>query len=191
MRQSRIIGLTGGSGSGKSSVAAALKKAGARVIDCDKIAHENMKRGGASYNEIVSAFGADILLENGEIDRKKLADIVFSDKKQLERLNKITHSRICGRVRELVNEGGALIVIDAPLLRQTGLDKLCGEVWITDAPYEARIRRVMERDGISLGEAEKRLKNQRSEDYSGGDIRIVTDFETLEALENFVKELVE
>lgn len=191
MKQSRIIGLTGGSGSGKSSVAAALEKVGARVIDCDKIAHENMKKGGVAYDEIVSAFGREILLENGEIDRKKLGGIVFSDKNRLERLNKITHGHICDRVKELVNEGGALIVIDAPLLRQTGLDKLCSEVWVTEAPKDVRIRRIAERDGIDLLAAEKRLESQRSADYSGGDVRIVTDFETLEDLERFVKELTE
>ncbi len=191
MKQSRIIGLTGGSGSGKSSVAQALRKAGARIIDCDKIAHENMKKGGIAYDEIVSAFGSEILVENGEIDRKKLGGIVFSDKKQLEKLNRITHGHICDRVRELVNKGGDLIVIDAPLLRQTGLDKLCSEVWITEAPVNVRIRRIAERDGISCDAAEKRLENQQDTDYSGGDIRIVTDFETIEDLEKFVKELVE
>lgn len=190
MKQSKVIGLTGGSGSGKSSVAAALEKAGARVIDCDKIAHENMRKGGIAYGEIVSAFGNDILLENGEINRKKLGSIVFSDKTQLEVLNKITHKHILDRVKELVCQGGDTVVIDAPLLRQTGLDRLCDEVWITDAPYDVRVQRIMERDGISANEAEKRLSNQQNEYYQGGDLRIVTNFETLEGLENFVKELV-
>lgn len=189
MKQNKIIGLTGGSGSGKSTVAAALRSLGAFVIDCDKIAHENMLKGGIAYNEIVEAFGGSILAASGEIDRKSLGNIVFNDKRALERLNRITHRHITDRVKALADKSDSKItVIDAPLLYQTGLDRLCDSVWVTDAPYDVRLKRIMERDGITREAAESRLKNQG--EYTGGDRRIVTDFATVEELESFVKELI-
>lgn len=189
MRQSKIIGLTGGSGSGKSTVAAALKKLGVFVIDCDKVAHENMLRGAVAYNDIVDEFGSTILTPTGEIDRKRLGNIVFNDKAALERLNRITHKHIAYKVKELIkNSDNKNIVIDAPLLRQAGLDSLCDEIWITDAPYNVRLDRIMERDKITRAEAESRLKNQGN--YTGGDRRIITDFATINELESFVKELL-
>lgn len=189
MKQNKIIGLTGGSGSGKSTVAAALSTLGAFVIDCDKIAHENMLRGGIAYDEIVKEFGRDILAPTGEIDRKSLGNIVFNDKNALDRLNHIAHRHIINRVKELAEGSRSEItVIDAPLLYQTGLDRLCDEVWVTDAPYQVRLKRIMERDGITRQAAESRLKNQG--EYNGGDKRIITDFATIEELESFVKELI-
>lgn len=191
MRQNKIIGLTGGSGSGKSAVADALKKLGCFVIDCDKIAHENMAKGGIAYDEILCGFGSEILLPDGEIDRKKLGQIVFNDSAQLDRLNKITHKHIIARVRELAENAAGTVIIDAPLLRQTGLDALCDEVWITDAPAEVRVQRIMERDGITRQAAQSRINSQNISDYAGGDKRIITNFDTLEQLESFVKELLE
>jgi len=188
MKQSKVIGLTGGSGSGKTTVALALEHLGAFVIDCDKIAHENMLKGGIAYDDILKEFGRDILLPNGEIDRKKLGSIVFSDKAALSRLNAVTHGHITDRVRALVDKGNPLTVIDAPLLYETGLDSLCDEVWVTQAPYEVRIDRIVKRDGISRREAEKRLKNQG--EYTKGDRKIVTDFATLSDLEDYIKELI-
>jgi dephospho-CoA kinase len=191
MKQSKIIGLTGGSGSGKSTVASALKACGAFVIDCDKIAHENMSSGGVAYNDIVEEFGREILSPNGEIDRKRLGGIVFNDSKALERLNTITHGYIVARVKVLTSaekNNSEVIVIDAPLLRQAGLDSLCDEVWVTDAPYEVRLARIVERDGITPEQAADRLKNQG--DYAEADRRIITNFETIEELESYIKELI-
>lgn len=189
MRQSKVIGLTGGSGSGKSTVAGALRSAGAYIIDCDRVAHENMLKGAVAYGDIVADFGSDILLENGEIDRKKLGAVVFSDEKALERLNKITHKHIIARVEQLVSSSEAEVtVIDAPLLYETGLDRLCDEVWVTEAPYEERVKRITERDGITKQAAEARLKNQGS--YTGGDRRIVTNFATIAELEKYIRELL-
>lgn len=189
MKQNRIIGLTGGSGSGKSTVAAALKACGAFVIDCDKIAHDNMLKGGVAYNDIVEEFGKDILFADGEIDRKRLGGIVFNDSKALERLNVITHGYIVERVKELAAANRErVVVIDAPLLRKAGLDSLCDEVWVTEAPYEVRLARIVERDGITREQAEERLKNQG--EYAEGDKKIITDFETVEELEGYVKELI-
>jgi dephospho-CoA kinase len=189
MRQSKIIGLTGGSGSGKSTVAAALRSVGALVVDCDKIAHENMAVGGIAYPEIAECFGSEILAPNGEIDRKRLGGIVFNDRAMLERLNAITHRHIIAVVKAAVASAKCeLVVIDAPLLYQTGLDKLCDEVWVTDAPLDIRLDRIAERDGITREAAMARIKNQG--EYPQGDRHIITDFETVEELESYVKELL-
>lgn len=189
MKQSKVIGLTGGSGSGKSTVASALEKNGAFIIDCDKIAHQNMAKGGIAYDDIVACFGSGILAPDGEIDRKKLGAIVFEDKNKLEGLNKITHGYIAQRVRELVLRSAAdITVIDAPLLHKAGLDSLCDEVWLTDAPRSVRLERIMQRDLITREQAESRLKNQ--DEYDSFDKLIITDFETLTELEQYIKELI-
>jgi dephospho-CoA kinase len=190
MKNKTVIGLTGGSGTGKSTVAAALRRCGATVIDCDKLAHENMRRGGVAYAEIVVEFGDGILLPTGEIDRKALGAIVFNDADSLARLNGITHKHIVDRVKERIAECEGIIVIDAPLLRQVRLDSLCDKVWITDAPYETRLARITERDGITRQDAEARLKNQAELDYTGGDRRITTDFPTIAALNNSIKDYI-
>ena len=95
-----VIGLTGNSGTGKSSVAKIMEKYGALILDCDKIAHENMAVGGCAYDEIISAFGKDILNSDKTINRKALGNIVFNDSQKLSILNQITHSKIAQRVKD-------------------------------------------------------------------------------------------
>lgn len=189
MKQNKVIGLTGGSGSGKSTVAAVLKGLGAYVIDCDKIAHRNMQPSGVAYNELVAAFGEGILNPDGEINRKSLGNIVFSNRQQLERLNAITHKHIIERVKQLLAENSSsMVVIDAPLLYEAGLDSLCSEIWVTSAPREVRINRITERDGISRSQAESRINSQG--EYPQGHINIVTDFKTLQDMCNYIKGLI-
>ena len=116
-----VIGLTGNSGTGKSSVAKIMEKYGALILDCDKIAHENM----AAYDEIVSAFGKDILNSDKTINRKALGNIVFNDSQKLSILNQITHSKIAQRVKdEIAKASCKCVVIDAPLLIEAGLDAI-------------------------------------------------------------------
>ncbi|HNU80250.1 MAG TPA: dephospho-CoA kinase, partial [Bacillota bacterium] len=115
-----VIGLTGGIASGKSTVSAKLKELGAAVIDADLLARDVVRKGEIAYNKIVQCFGADILLPGGDIDRKKLGDIVFSDKEKLELLNSITHPEIINRMKERIQElkaeGAKVIVVDAAIL---------------------------------------------------------------------------
>ena len=188
MKQSKVIGLTGGSGSGKSTVAGVLGRLGALVIDCDKIAHENMLKGGIAYNDIVNEFGREILLPDGEINRRRLGALVFSNGAALSRLNGIAHPYIVARVKSLIDKSKGLAVIDAALLYQVGLDSLCDEVWVTQAPPAVRIDRIMARDGITRQEAEDRLNSQ--EEYNRGDRVIVTNFTSPEELEDYIKELI-
>ncbi|MEQ2129838.1 dephospho-CoA kinase [Caldanaerobacter subterraneus KAk] len=159
----RVVGLTGGIGSGKSTVSGILAKLGAKIIDADLVSREIMEKGKEAYNEIVDCFGKEILDKEGNIDRKKLGSIVFSDKEKLKRLNEITHPKIIDKIKKMIEEEkdkDKVIVIDAALLIETGLYKLVDEVWLVVVDIDTQIRRVMERDGFSCEEALKRIKSQ-------------------------------
>ena len=164
-RNKVVIGLTGQSGSGKSLVASYIAQRGIHIIDCDKITHENMAVNGIAYGEIVSAFGNTILNEDLSINRKKLGSIVFSDSKKLELLNSISHKHIVKRVEDSVKAIEDICVIDAPLLIETGLNRLCSTVWAVVCPLDIRARRIVERDNISYEDALKRFKNQKDIDF--------------------------
>ncbi|AAM24131.1 MAG: Dephospho-CoA kinase [Caldanaerobacter subterraneus] len=159
----RVVGLTGGIGSGKSTVSGILAKLGAKIIDADLVSREIMEKGKEAYNEIVDCFGKEILDKEGNIDRKKLGSIVFSDKEKLKRLNEITHPKIIDKIKKMIEEEkdkDKVIVIDAALLIETGLYKLVDEVWLVVVDIDTQIKRVMERDGFSCEEALKRIKSQ-------------------------------
>lgn len=173
-----IVGLTGGSGSGKTVVSNYFLKKGYYVIDCDKIAHDIFKIGHKAYLEVVSYFGEEILDYFKNIDRKILGEIVFNDSEKLKILNKITHKYIVNEVLGLIqfateaneHEG---IVIDAPLLIEAKLEKICKFVFLIYAEYEIRLKRIRKRDKISHESAVLRLSNQKS-------------FETLKEYADFV-----
>ncbi|MGI6586484.1 MAG: dephospho-CoA kinase [Gracilibacteraceae bacterium] len=161
-----VIGLTGGIASGKSTVSAKLKELGAVVIDADLLARDVVRKGEMAYNRIVQCFGADILLPNGEINRKKLGSIVFSDKEKLALLNSITHpeiiNRIKKRIRELKAEGIKVIVLDAAILIEMGLHKYVDSVWVVTVDRDTQIKRLIERDRFDYREAENRINSQFS-----------------------------
>ncbi|HOE57773.1 MAG TPA: dephospho-CoA kinase, partial [Bacillota bacterium] len=145
-----VIGLTGGIASGKSTVSAKLKELGAAIIDVDILARSVVSKGEIAYNRIIQCFGESILLPNGEINRKRLGSIVFSDKKKLALLNGITHpeiiSRVKERIRELKTAGNSVIVVDAAILIEMGLYKYVDSVWVVAADREIQIKRLIERD---------------------------------------------
>ena len=161
-----VIGLTGGIASGKSTVTALLKEKGAVIIDADKIAREIMSKGEPAWFEVLNYFGDEILNDGrSDIDRKKLAHIVFSDKAKLEVLNNITHPKIIEEIKRQVEEykkaGKKIIVIDAALLIETGLDKIADEVWVVAANEDIQLQRLMAREkDITKDEALKRIKSQ-------------------------------
>lgn len=160
-----VIGLTGGTGCGKTTVCSILKTYNAYIIDADKIAHNIIKNGTKAYFEIVEYFGKDILNEENEINRKKLGEIVFSDKTKLDYLNNITHKYI---VEEIIDNINILkqkpeykyIVIDAPLLIETNLHKVVDTVWIVHCSLQTRIKRLKNRDNLSEELLMKRINNQ-------------------------------
>lgn len=168
----KIIGLTGGTGSGKGAVSISLSRHGAFVIDCDKVAHCILEKGKPAYEEIVSHFGNQILDEEGEIIRKKLGDIVFSNQQKLSFLNECTHKYIVLEIHEQIRivqqcrEDYFFVVIDAPLLIEAGLVPLCDFIIVVFAEESLRIARIMERDSLTYKQAQSRIDNQKSwEEY--------------------------
>ena len=164
----KIIGLSGQSGSGKTTVLETFSQLGFEVCDCDKVSREVMEKGTPCTAELISVFGRDIASEEGEIYRKKLAEKVFFDRSKLEKLTEITHrSRkeyIFEKIDESRQRGERVFVIDAPLLFESGLDKICDITLAVIADRETRISRITERDRISRELAEKRIDAQLSED---------------------------
>ncbi|MDK2903686.1 MAG: dephospho-CoA kinase [Clostridiales bacterium] len=189
----KIIGLTGGIGSGKSTVAGILADNGAYIIDADKVGHEVYYKGGAAWDAVVKAFGADILNENGDIDRRKLAAIVFHDNEKLNMLNAIVHPLIAREVLRRINnarsKGVELVVVEAALLIESGWHKMADEVWLITADREIRLHRIMQRDGISVEEACLRMQSQMPDDKRAeyADIIIVNN-NGMEDLKRRVKE---
>ena len=191
-----VIGLTGGIGTGKSEVTRLLETLGAKIINADTVGHQAYKPGSGSWCQVVEAFGEGILHPNGEIDRGKLGAIVFSDSKQLARLNKILHPTMAGIVAEelqqLRTEGAPVAVVEAALLFEAGWDSLVDEVWTTDAPVDTIIVRLQERNGMSGEEALKRVDSQmdRSERLSRSNV-IVDNSGSVAALESAVNNIWE
>lgn len=159
-----LIGLTGRTGSGKSNAAKIFEDLGAFVADCDKVAHEIL-RDGKIKEELCALFSSDILDKDGEIDRKKLGAIVFSDKGNLQKLNSVVHPAIVEKCVELCqNSGKEICFMDGSELESSGADKLCRHIVVISADEETRLERIISRDGIDRESALKRIKAQN--DYS-------------------------
>ncbi|XP_011379504.1 bifunctional coenzyme A synthase isoform X4 [Pteropus vampyrus] len=159
-----VIGLTGISGSGKSSIAQRLKGLGAFVIDSDQLGHRAYAPGGPAYQPVVEAFGTDILHKDGIINRKVLGSRVFGNKKQLKILTDIMWPVIAKLTREeldqAVAEGKHVCVIDAAMLLEAGWQNMVHEVWTVVIPETEAVRRIVERDGLSEAAAQSRLQSQ-------------------------------
>ncbi|MFA6078808.1 MAG: dephospho-CoA kinase [Candidatus Omnitrophota bacterium] len=138
-----VIGLTGGFCTGKSCAADVFKSLGAKVLDADSIAHQSLKKGAAGYKKIVKAFDRGILDRRGEIDRKKLAEIVFNEKKALKKLERIIHPGVIRSIKRAIREArkNDIIVIDAPLLIEAGLEKLADKLVVVKASQKNQIIR--------------------------------------------------
>lgn len=157
------IALTGGIGSGKSTVARMLAARGAVIVDADAIAREVVEPGQPALAEIRDAFGPEVIASDGTLDRARLAEIVFADEAALSRLNAITHPRIAQRSAELLAEApaGVIVVYDMPLLVEQGGDALRGwdRIVVVDAPDDLRLERVVAR-GLDREDARRRLAAQ-------------------------------
>ncbi len=161
-----VVGLTGGIASGKSTVSSLLKDKGAAIIDADEIAKEIMSKGKPVWINVVNHFGEQILNDDkSDIDRKKLADIVFSDRIQLEALNSLTHPEILKEIKKQLENykkaGRKVIVIDAALLLESGLDALVDEVWLVAVDEKTQIKRLIMREkDMAHAQALNRIKSQ-------------------------------
>lgn len=167
MNEMKIIGLTGGIGAGKSTVTEILLKEGYPVIDADRIARKITEKGSPVLEKIAGAFGRDMILPGGELDRKKLASLVFSDSEKRLRLEEITTKEVVRIISENLDRMKSrgqtgLVFVDAPLLFESGADRLTDLVWTVDADISVRIERVCARDGSAPQEVRDRIAAQMS-----------------------------
>lgn len=165
--KTRILGLTGQSGAGKTTVSRYLAELpGFFVIDADQVAREVVGVGMPCLEKLRAAFGEEILLPSGELDRRKLAGIVFSDPARLAQLNAITLpfiTRCIGEQLESLRGRCSCVVLDAPTLFESGADRMCDAVAAVVAGRETRIARIRQRDGLTETEAAQRIDAQHSE----------------------------
>ena len=168
-KENRIIGLTGPTGSGKSTVAKVWQEMGATVLSADAYARAVVPTGSPVLRQIAEAFSADILTADGALDRAKLADIVFADPAKKQLLESITHPAICQRMRQDAEAafaaGAAVVVFDSPLLFEAGQDAVCDKTVAVVSQAETRRARIMARDGLTYEQAAARMAAQPSEDF--------------------------
>lgn len=162
--EGKLIGLTGGIGAGKSYAAALFMKNGFSLIDADEVSRNIYQKSGACYLEVIKVFGQAILDNEGNIDRKELAAIVFQDREKLDELNRIAHRHIMAHIWQQVctlkEKGKRYILLDAPQLFEAGADRMCDCVVSMIAPESLRLARVMDRDGVTAEQAISRMRMQ-------------------------------
>jgi dephospho-CoA kinase len=172
----RRVGLTGGIGSGKSTVASLLKERGATVIDADAIARQVVEPGSETLAELVAEFGHRILREDGSLNRGELAAVAFADRIATERLNEIMHPAIKAETARLLEAAGdaAIVIHDMPLLLETGQQDLVDIVVVVDVPEDVQRERAVGQRGLSLDDVERRMAAQvmRSERLARADVVI-------------------
>jgi dephospho-CoA kinase len=158
-----IIGLTGGIATGKSTAADYLEKKGAEIIDADQISHKITQKEGKGWELIVEEFGEDILKANGDLDREKLGEIVFSDSVKRKKLESLLHPLIIYEMKEEAHEyleKDKIVIFMAPLLYEAGLERFCDQVWVISSLKSIQIKRLKERNGLKREAALKRIESQ-------------------------------
>lgn len=168
----KVIGITGGVGCGKSAVLAHLKeKYDAKIIEMDKVAHRLMEPGTAVYKQVVSGFGEDILAENGSINRMELGKRVFGEENQekLQMLNDITHPAVRSQIQDMIceqrkNGSTNLLIIETALLKESGFEQYCDEIWYIYAREQVRRERLCASRGYTKEKCDSIMENQLSEE---------------------------
>lgn len=189
----QVIGITGGIGCGKTIVMDILKKEyGASIILADKVGHDLMKPGEINYNGIIEKFGTGILSENGEIDRKKLGAIVFSNQEYLTALNNITHTNIVNEIENRIKilqreEEVPFICLESAILFDTPLYTFCDTIWYIYAREEVRIERLMSDRGYTKEYCKTVMDKQKKEEVYKDKSDLVID--NSESLENTLKQI--
>ena len=166
----KVYGITGGAGTGKSEVIKMLQQNfGGCVIMSDEVARELMQKGNISYQLIVEYFGRDILMDDGEIDRKKLADHVFNHKEALEKLNSMTHPYVKDEIRKLIAEAEAsgecrFVALESAILLECGYEDICDEFWYVYTKPEIRRQRMKETRTYSDEKVDSVMRNQQPDE---------------------------
>ena len=161
MKDSLIIGLTGGIASGKSTVSKFFSNLSIPIIDADQISHDLTKINGSAYSEVIEYFGENITGENGDIDRKILGTIVFNSKSKKEKLESIIHPKVLDTIQtEIKSAEGEYKIIEVPLLIESGFQKFTDRILVVDCSTETQIERLMKRDGVTEEYAKNILSNQ-------------------------------
>ncbi len=191
----KIIGVTGGIGSGKSTVSKILSSLGAKIIDADAIAHKVTEDSNV-LTELSEKFGASIITAERKLDRERLASIVFEDTKELKELNNITHKYVAKKIIKEIEDIKAIgknkiIVLDVPIPVKHGFLDVVDEVWVVVAEEQTRIKRVMKRSNVSYEEVQKRIKSQMSNDeYIKISDRVIENNEGLLELRRHIESLI-
>ena len=162
----RVIGLTGGIGSGKSTVSRYLSELGAAIIDADKLGHEVYLPNTESWRDLVKTFGKEILTPADKIDRKKLATIVFNNPEKLQQLNAIVHPRMFEiakqRIEDNRRQGTKVVILDAPILFEANWTPLVEAVWVVVANEANVVKRAVARSGLTEEQVRLRIRSQMS-----------------------------
>ena len=177
-----LIGLTGGIAAGKSTVLSMLERAGAHIIDADKVAREVVAPGTDASRALLAEFGERVFTANGQLDRAALAELVFDDDEAYARLTAIQYPLITEAIREKTasitsQDPSAVVVLDAPMLLESGIAREVDEVWVVTAPEAKRIERARVRSGLTPDQVLARIRRQVSERerLAGADRIIVND----------------
>lgn len=190
-----ILGLTGGIATGKSTVTGMLRERGIPVIDADQIAREVVEPGKPAYEAIVRHFGREILLNDAQIDRKKLGEVVFSDEAERQKLNAIVHPEVRRVMREEAEaaeaNGAEIVFMDIPLLFESKLQHMVEKIVVVYAPADMQLARMIERDELEEEQAHKRLRAQFPIDQKRTEADFLIDNSTSrEETERQVEELL-
>ena len=174
-----IIGLTGAIACGKSSIADELRNFGAKTLDIDKVTKELLQYGGSLYSSYVQRYGNIVVNEDGQLNKKLIADIIFNNESERLWVNSVAHPMLLNRARDFLtqcaDDGEFLAVLEVPLLFEAGWDNLVDEVWAVHIPRKMQIKRLMARDGITRQEAEARISAQMSADEIAARADVVID----------------
>ena len=156
-----VIGVTGNIACGKTLILTTLQELGAETIDADRVAHRMMLSGTDTFRQIVERFGDQVVGEDGELNRRRLGEIVFSDPAELQALEHIVHPPTDDAIKEQIrNSPNSVVVVDAIKFFEVGLDKVCDEVWVVTCEPDQQLERLIRRNGFSPEEALKRINSQ-------------------------------
>ena len=194
--KSIVVGLTGQTGAGKSTVASFAEAMGCRIVNCYTVAREAHSPGSDCLKRVAELFGSDIIDDMGCCRRTLLAERAFADKEKTELLNSVTHPWIIRRSQEYIEQYSidfdGMVILDAPLLYESGGDALCVRVIAVTAPIDVRLARIMNRDGISREHAMLRINAQKDDEYYTSKADYIIDgSKSLDEVEDSLKKILE